>query len=299
MSYKIEVMGLGAGNLDQLPFGIYKKLTQTKDIVLTRTMDHPVINELLHEGVQFQSFDKVYEAYQQFDEVYEEIVSQIKDCAQSKPIIYTVPGHPMLAEKTVQLLLEDSEAEVEITGGQSFLDDLFTSLGIDPIEGFQFMDATSFNREDLSYQQHIIFSQVYDAFIASEVKLTLLEDLPSDYEVVVVEAAGTNKEAKRSIPLEDLDRMDGISNLTSVYIPPVPDNLLHHTFNQLRKVMQTLRGPNGCPWDQKQTHATLRKYALEEVYELIDAINEEDDEGIVEELGDVLLQVMLHSKLRR
>src|SRR5699024_9385964 len=65
----------------------------------------------------------------------------------------------------------------------------------------------------------------------------------------------------------------------------------------LREVIATLRAPGGCPWDRKQTHETLREYAIEEVYELIDAIDEQDDEGIIEELGDVLLQVMLHSQV--
>lgn len=297
MTHKIEIIGLGAGDLDQLPFGVYQKLIQTKGVVLTRTMDHPVIKALALEGVQFESFDHVYKAHDHFEQVYEEIAGNIKELALANSVIYTVPGHPMVAEKTVQLLLEDNEALVEVVGGQSFLDDLFTSLGIDPIDGFQFVDATSFKREDLSYKQHIIFSQVYDAFIASEVKLSLLEDLPPEYEITVVEAAGTKAEKKQIIPLEDLDRMANISNLTSIYIPPAPDNLLHHTFNQLRSVIKTLRGPDGCPWDKKQTHKTLRKYALEEVYELITAINEEDDEGIVEELGDVLLQVLLHSQI--
>src|SRR5699024_9363620 len=75
------------------------------------------------------------------------------------------------------------------------------------------------------------------------------------------------------------------------------DELLYHTFNQLKEVIATLRGPKGCPWVRKQTHETLRPYAIEEVYELIEAIDSEDDDGIVEELGDVLVKVMLHSQI--
>src|SRR5699024_11280517 len=96
----------------------------------------------------------------------------------------------MLAEKTVQLLQERTDVSVMIGGGQSYLDALFTSLKIDPIDGFQFVDATSFARSQLDYRHHIIFCQVYDRFIASEVKLSLLEDLPADYQVTVVVAAG-------------------------------------------------------------------------------------------------------------
>src|SRR5699024_5756053 len=128
-------------------------------------------------------------------------------------------------------------------------------------------------------------------------KLTLLEDLPADYEITILEAAGTANEIKTNIPLEQLDRLEGISNLTSVNVPPVPDDLMLHSFRQLRHIIRTLRGLGGCPWDRKQTHMALRDYLLEETYELLEAIEIEDDEAIIEELGDVLLQVMLHSQI--
>ncbi|MFC0300083.1 nucleoside triphosphate pyrophosphohydrolase [Virgibacillus soli] len=295
--HKIEVIGLGGGDINQLPFGVYKKLTTMSNKVFVRTMDHPVIEQLQAEGVPFSSFDAYYEQEKQFEEVYIRIVNKLLLLAQSENVVYAVPGHPMLAERTVQLLIEQDDVEVEIMGGQSYLDDLFTSLKIDPIDGFQFIDATDFQRSDIQYKQHIIFCQVYNQFIASELKLTLLEDLPSDYEVTIVEAAGSSGERLITMPLEELDHNFPTSNLISVYIPPVEEDLLSHTFTQLRKVIATLRGPNGCPWDQKQTHETLRPYVLEEAYELIEAIDAKDDIGIEEELGDLLLQVMLHSQI--
>ncbi|RDW16860.1 nucleoside triphosphate pyrophosphohydrolase [Oceanobacillus chungangensis] len=296
---KIEIIGLGAGDINQLSIGTYKKLTETKATVFTRTLDHPVIQTIEEAGVRFQSFDNIYEEEEQFATVYERIVARLIEEAKksAEGILYTVPGHPMLAEKAVQLLLDQDEVEVEVVGGQSYLDDLFTSLRIDPIDGFQFVDGTSFERSQLNYRQHIIFCQVYDRFIASEVKLALLEDLPADYEVVVVEAAGSQQEVITKLPLEELDHGLEVSNLTSVYIPPAENHLLNHTFSNLREVIRVLRSPNGCPWDRKQTHESLREYAVEEVYELIDAIDQQDDEGIIEELGDILLQVMLHSQI--
>lgn len=295
--HKIEVIGLGAGDIDQLPLGIYRRLTETASTLFVRTMDHPVVQQLQKEGMVFKSFDKIYESYDQFEEVYEEIVNKLVQYASEGPITYAVPGHPMLAEKTVKLLLEKEELDVEIIGGQSYLDDLFTSLQIDPIDGFQFVDATDFKREDLTYQQHLIFCQVYDAFLASEVKLALLEDLPASYEVWIVEAAGSAQEMKMKVPLEELDRVMEMSNLVSIYIPPVPEKYLHHQFHVLRNIIRTLRGPNGCPWDKKQTHESLRPYLLEEAYELIDAIEQKDDDAMISELGDVLLQVFLHSQI--
>lgn len=293
----IEVIGLGAGDIDQLQLGLYKKLTKTTASIYTRTKDHPVIRSLQDEGVSFQSFDHVYEKNDQFEDVYSKIVAHLLEQATNKSIIYAVPGHPMLAEKTVQLLLEQQNITVKILGGQSYLDDLFTSLKIDPIDGFQFIDATSFDRGQLDYRHHLVFCQVYDAFIASNVKLALLEDLTPDYLIKVVEAAGSDAETITTIRLEELDHHLEVGNLTSVYIPPAPPEMLNHTFHRLREVISTLRGPGGCPWDQAQTHETLREFAIEEVYELIEAIDNQDDEGIIEELGDILLHVMLHSQI--
>lgn len=297
MKKLIEVIGLGAGDIEQLQLGIYRKLIAQETTLFVRTADHPVIQDLAAEGVRYQSFDAEYENNDQFADVYETIVARLLQEAKRATVLYAVPGHPMLAERTVQLLLEQTEVEVKIIGGQSYLDDLFTVLKIDPIEGFQFVDATAFARDELNYSQHLIFCQVYDSFTASEVKLALLEDLPADFEVKLVEAVGTSLEKITVIPLEELDRIAGVSNLLSVYVPPVPREKLKHHFTTLRQVIATLRSEDGCPWDRRQTHESLRPYALEEVYELIDAINREDDEAIVEELGDVLLQVMLHSQI--
>lgn len=296
--HTIEVIGLGAGDINQLPLGIYRKLTKQENVVYVRTKDHPVIETLEQEGVEFHAFDPIYEQYDTFEEVYTTIAQTLITQAQNNTsLVYAVPGHPMLAEKTVQLLLGNSDVEVKISGGQSYLDPLFSALKIDPIDGFQFLDATSFTRNQIDYRQHLIFCQVYDRFIASEVKLSLLEDLSPDHPVTVVEAVGSAQENIQTIPLVALDQEVNLSNLTSVYVPPVQAEALNHQFFRLRDTIAILRGPNGCPWDQKQTNVSLRKYLIEEAYELIDAINQEDDDGIIEELGDVLLQVMLHSQI--
>jgi len=69
--------------------------------------------------------------------------------------------------------------------------------------------------------------------------------------------------------------------------------------NDLLKVMAKLRSPKGCPWDREQTHLSLRRHAIEEVYELIDAIESRDDHEMAEELGDLLLQVVFHAQMAK
>jgi tetrapyrrole methylase family protein / MazG family protein len=296
----IYIFGLGAGDIEQLPLGVYRKLKTASPLFL-RTKEHPVVAALEDEGVSFTSFDSIYEKHEQFEDVYEEMTAILLEQVKKRDIFYAVPGHPLVAEKTVQLLLEAErrkECRVVIEGGQSFLDALFTTLKIDPIEGFQLIDATSFQGNEWQLTKHTIFCQVYDSFIASEVKLTLMEQLPDDYPVYIVTAAGSKEEKVTKIPLYELDRAATLNNLTSVYVPPVrEEKLLYHRFETLRRVIATLRGPNGCPWDRKQTHESLKRYLLEETYELFEAIDENDDEHMIEELGDVLLQVMLHAQI--
>lgn len=68
-------------------------------------------------------------------------------------------------------------------------------------------------------------------------------------------------------------------------------------FNDLKQTIATLRGPGGCPWDKKQTHESLIVCLQNESQELIDAIHHQDDENMKEELGDVLLQVLMHAQI--
>ena len=69
------------------------------------------------------------------------------------------------------------------------------------------------------------------------------------------------------------------------------------TFAGLRGIVATLRGPEGCPWDKVQTHASLRPYLLEETYEALDALDEGSPEHLCEELGDLLLELLLHIQI--
>ncbi|MEH7335656.1 nucleoside triphosphate pyrophosphohydrolase [Neobacillus drentensis] len=300
MVKNIEVLGLGAGDLEQLPMGIYKKLLNASHLFL-RTKEHPVVIELEKEGMNYSSFDSVYEKHDQFEAVYQEIARTLLEKAQTEEIFYAVPGHPLVAEQTVQLLLENGPkqgVEIIIGGGQSFIDALFASLKIDPVDGFQLLDGTMLQASQLNLNQHMMISQVYDQFVASDVKLTLMEKLPDDYEVWIVTAAGSKEEAIEKVPLYELDRNVSLNNLTSVYVPPVKDEqILWKNFSKLREIIAELRGPDGCPWDKEQTHDSLKKYLIEETYEVIEAIDNEDIDHLVEELGDVLLQVMLHAQI--
>ena len=95
----------------------------------------------------------------------------------------------------------------------------FRVLRIDPIEGFQLLDATDLKQEEIQLRQHILVGQVYDSFVASNVKLTFMEKLPYDYEVYIVTAAGSKDERIQKVSLVELDREAELNNLTTDLYP--------------------------------------------------------------------------------
>lgn len=290
---KVEIVGLGAGDIEQLPYGIYKKISNHPALFL-RTREHPVVKELEAEGLQFQSFDSIYEAENQFEQVYEQIAQEILKEAADKDVLYAVPGHPMVAEDSVQLLLQNKAGiSVEVLGGKSFIDDFFQAVSVDPIEGFQLVDGLRFHPDRLDLGSHLIVMQVYNDLVAGDVKLQLMEKYPDEHRVALVDAAGSKDETVTWIPLYEMDHFDGIHNLLSVYVPPLELDEQVKSFATTQAYMDEILA--GDIWAQEQTHETLIPYLLEESEEVREAIEADDEENLMEELGDILLQVLYHA----
>lgn len=298
-------MGLGSGNPEHLTLGSLRKLKEAQERYV-RTKEHPVVSWLEETGVKFTSFDAVYEAKEDFPSVYAEIVERLIERANQLPeeqeIIYAVPGHPMVAEATVKLLRERCPAEqiaLNIIGGESFLDVAFVRLGFDPIEGFQLLDASDISAGTFNPRLHTLIGQVYDELTASDVKLSLMDIYPDDYEITVGHALGVEgSEQIVTVPLYELDRVSGFGNLSLVYVPANMDDALRiRTIDRLHEIVSILRSPGGCPWDREQTHQSIRKNLIEETYEVLETIDDDDPDHMREELGDLLLQIMLHSQM--
>ncbi|QJD85845.1 nucleoside triphosphate pyrophosphohydrolase [Cohnella herbarum] len=304
MPPSITVVGLGSGGEDQLTLGTLKALEQTKRRYV-RTADHPAVTDLKRRDITFESYDRLYERLESFEEVYETIASELLAAAgshENETILYAVPGHPMVAERTVQLLRErapEEGIELRLLGGESFLDQAFTRLGFDPIEGFQLLDASELTREHLRPRLHTVIGQVYDSYTASEVKLMLMNVYPDDHPVIVGQALGVDgQENIVQIPLHELDRLESYGNLMLVYIPADSDDRLRRrSFERLHEIVSILRSPEGCPWDREQTHQSIRRNFIEETFEAIEALDLDDPDGMKEEFGDVVLQVLLHSQM--
>ncbi|MFT5875983.1 MAG: tetrapyrrole methylase family protein/MazG family protein, partial [Clostridium sp.] len=268
--------------------------------IYLRTEKHPTVDYLKSISIQFETYDDKYEECNNFDDVYRSIAEDLTQKHEIYgDIVYGVPGHPLVAETSVKLLMElckKKKINIEIFPAVSFIDAVIQSLKLDPIEGLKIIDSFDMKNQVLDKRVGLLITQVYNEFIAADVKLALLEYYKEDMEIYFVRAAGVKGlESIRKINLYELDRQKDIDYLTSIYIPKELDAT--KDFYDLIQVMDTLRAENGCAWDRQQTHESLKKCLIEECYEVLEAIDEKDEDNIIEELGDVLLQVIFHAQI--
>lgn len=297
----IRIIGLGPGEADSLTVGTLKILKECKKIYM-RTDRHPTIEYIKELHISFETYDHAYNNFDTFDEVYSFIAEDlIEKHALYGDIVYGVPGHPLVAEKSVLILMElckKNNIEFEIKSAVSFIDVVMERLNIDPIEGLMVIDAFDMQTKVLDKRVGTIITQVHDKYITAEVKIKLQEYYSDDTEIIFIRAAGVEgQESIRKMPLYELDRQEDIDHLTSIYIPKKAED--KKDFNDLLDIMSILRSQEGCPWDREQTHESLKNYVVEEAYEVVEAIEENDYDKIVEELGDVLFQVVFHAEIGR
>jgi tetrapyrrole methylase family protein/MazG family protein len=295
---QITVIGLGPGAPEQLTRAAWDTLSQA-DVVWLRTARHPVV-PYLPKGPVVHSFDGLYEKADSFEAVYAAIVQKVLELgSRQEGVVYAVPGHPLVGESTVtRVLLEARAAEipVHIVPGLSFIEPTLTALSLDPLDGLQIVDAldlTGTHYPILNPDVPVLVAQVYSRAVASELKLVLMDVYPDEHPVALVHAAGTSTEAVIWGPLYEIDHSDA-TPLTSLYVPPLSSI---GGFEHFQETVAHLRSPEGCPWDREQTHASLRATLLEETYEVLDAIDADDIDALREELGDLLLQVVLHVQI--
>lgn len=297
----IKIIGLGPGDPKALTTAAIDELRANENI-LFRTKIHPTVEYLDSIGITYETYDYCYEESNSFDQVYENIANNIIDKHNEfGDLVYAVPGHPLVAERSVVNLInmcKKLNIQYKIIPAVSFIDAIMERLEIDPIAGIKVIDAFDINNQILDKRIGTIITQVYNGLIASEVKLRLSEFYHDETEIIYCRAVGIEgQERIVKIPLYELDMQEDIDYLTSIYIPKDIDN--KKDIYDLIEIVDKLRGENGCPWDREQTHQSIKNGIIEESYEVADAIEKEDYDGLVEELGDVLLQVIFHVAIEK
>lgn len=299
----ITIVGLGPGDPELMTHRAWEVLAAAPEIVL-RTARHPTITAL-PTGAAVRAFDDLYDRAQDFSEVYAEIAEEVVRLGQRpQGVVYAVPGHPFVGEDSVRRIMalaHERGVEVEIVGGVSFVTPVLSMLGIDALDGLQILDAV-----DVANAHHpavnpdlpVLLGQVYSRAIAADVKLTLMNLYPPEHPVTLVQGAGAWGALAETVPLSELDHdrdlWQAAPHLTSLLVPPLP---VTGGFESLADTVARLRAPGGCPWDMEQTHQSLRGDLLEEAYEVIAALDADDPAALCEELGDLLLNILMQVQI--
>ncbi|MDR1702087.1 MAG: nucleoside triphosphate pyrophosphohydrolase [Sporomusaceae bacterium] len=295
----IIIAGLGPGTIGGLTLAAFEAIKNAAKTYL-RTAVHPCADDLRARGVVFASFDHYYEELNSFEEVYEAIAGQIiKEAAAGQDLVFAVPGSPLVAEKTVELILEKAKNEnlpVKIIPGLSFLDLLSARLQINSAVPLSVIDAFELDTLTIDPSSALVITQVYSQKSASEVKLNLMDHYDDSKSVIVAVNLGSEAEKIIEIPLYELDRLREINHLTCVYVPPA-QSAARFSFDPVVDIVAKLRSPGGCAWDLEQTPESLAGYLVEEVYEVLEAIDLNDSALLSEELGDILLHVVFQARL--
>lgn len=310
---RIVVVGLGPGGIDLLLPAARTAIARIPHRFV-RTARHPAVEELARHGLDCVPFDDRYESADDFDAVYRGIVETLVTAAvEHGEVCYAVPGSPGVAERTVGMLREAAAAgrvSLDVIPGLSFADLAWARLGVDPMAGAHVVDAQDFAIGAAGLSGPLLIGHCISKLVCSDVKLVLLEVLPPDAPVTVLQRLGLPDEWVTTVPLAALDRDVEPDHLTSVFVD-TGHVAIAGEVARLVGLAERLRGPGGCPWDAEQSHHSLARYLLEEAYETVETIEglpATAPEGppdleayarLEDELGDLLYQVVFHAILAR
>ena len=267
-------------------------------MVRLRTRVHPAAAAFLDVA----SYDDLYESAESFEALYDAIANDLIELARHAPggeVVYAVPGSPVVAERTVELLVASDAVTTVLEPAVSVIDVVCASLGRDPMaSGLRVVDALA-NTEPLRGPGPLLVLQTY----SSEVLASVADRIPKSTIVTVVHHVGLSDELITELSAGELVSFGDVDHLTSLWIDGL--RTAGEASDDLVALMRRLRLE--CPWDQEQTHASLTRHLLEEAYETLDALEAfvrvEDDERseeaahVEEELGDLLFQIVFHAEL--
>jgi tetrapyrrole methylase family protein / MazG family protein len=305
----ITIAGLGPGGRGYRTLETVEAIDKARRIVL-RTAIHPDIDDLVADP-RVVACDDLYENAESFEHVYDQVARRVVDVAEDGDLLYLTPGHPRYGEhvtERIERLAEQSGHQVRVLAAVSAYDVIAVALRRDLMSDEpQSVDATTLAASleaepfaagmiDLSPYRPVLVTQVFSREMAVATKLGLSRLFPDDHPVTVVRGAGTAEQVSETMPLHRLDRAT-VDHLTSVWTDSLPGDAASRAFAGLLRVAARLRAPDGCPWDREQSARSLLPSLLEEAYEVVEALQSDDVDHAAEELGDLLLHVVMQSQI--
>lgn len=213
-----------------------------------------------------------------------------------QPIAYLVPGDPLVDEASTAILKSLAEAQGVQTlalAGKPLLPTQVRAVGLSPSQGLQILDATLLGSQPyppIEPDRPLLIVGFYHADLLAPVQHNLRKIYPDSAEIQL--HPGRLSETSTLAAFNPPPSAYGPN--TFLFLPPCPQRT---GMTRFQNTIAHLRAPNGCPWDREQTHHSLRRYLLEETYEVLAALDAGDWPELAEELGDLLLQIVLHAQI--
>ena len=298
---KVIVAGLGPAGPDLITGAVRDAIEQTSRRFV-RTRRHPAAVAV----APAESFDDLYDQASSFEEVYRAIVDRLVAEARAGvgDVLYAVPGSPVVAERTVELLRAVPDLDLEVLVGLSFADLAWDRVGVDPLTaGVRLVDGRGFAIDAAGERGPLLVAQCDTVPVLSDIKLAALDAVDrsvADEKVVVLQRLGLPDERVFEVAWAELDHAVVPDHLTSLYVAEMGAPIAREVA-RFADLAGELR--RRCPWDREQTHQSLRGHLLEETYEVLEALDAVDPDRLSgyaeleEELGDLLYQIVFHSVL--
>lgn len=268
---------------------------QQAGALFLQTVQSPCAQPVLEAGLDFTSMDDLYASAQDFDQLNQAIAQRL--CEAGDGAVYAVCGGGM-GDAALQALVTAAKAAglaLRQLPGAGFSQCALCALPEPlPLSGMTLCAAYDMPASFDPYHT-LCIEDVDTPLTAGDVKLALGEYYPDDYPLWFCVLGQEGYQCRR-LTLMELDRQKDYGAGACAILPPAqPSQLSRKGVDDLMAVMARLRGPGGCPWDAEQTHLSLRGSLIEEAYEVLDALEREDDDALCEELGDLLLQIAFHA----
>ncbi len=299
MKNRITVIPLGPGRPELMTVQSVNALQSAKRIIL-RTSRHPVSSWLTEQGLSWQSMDSFYDEYDEFEEMHLAMAEWLWQESAKSPLCFGVmtpqtDGAVLALKKTCP-----SDGSLQILPGLSPLDSCFSAIPTEKELGNSFclFSATDFLSSYPDPGISIFVTEIDSQLLAGRVKLQMEEYYDDEQEIWFFPSSVKKQVQPIKIPLYLLDGQKKYDHTVSVLIPG--KCFLHrvrYSWQDLIQIVEKLRAPDGCPWDRIQTHETLRPYLVEEAWEAVNAIEEQNPDHLADELGDVLFQVFIHASI--
>ena len=290
MSNKITVVGLGPDDIEMLTVKA-NEILQTGENIIFRTSVCSAAKYLDDKNIKYDSCDFIYETAENFNDLEKNIAEHIISLAKEKPIIYAVPGSGVYGDGSVDMLCSMYENVKIIPGVANDAYMLAKKLPAYISSGACIVPAAMLSESSINTRLPLCVTSLDDQYTLSEVKILLSKKYTDEQPVILI-----NEDKTKNLMLYEIDRGHAVNHNSILYIAPKADNEKYDLYDLL-KIFKRLRSPNGCPWDREQTHQTLKRYLIEECAEVLDAVDNNDMDELMDELGDVLLQVMFHAAI--